>query len=256
MSANHQHLNFRPAAGPEELQRLFQLRYEGYLESHCASLVKTNELGFELESYDHCAHHLGLFLEGHYGARPIGYMRLVIDGPTQARAWVKQLAQAHGLSVPERPEGEAWPLLNNCPEQAPVQALQQEARKAGRQIAEASRFVFSPEARAAGYARFFLEAALAQAVHIYGLGGVVLACHPRHAASYLRMGFQQIVDGRNNDYQGLAASVLCIQPETVRPGLHDRLHHLASFQRRFGSVSFLPESKQFMPPISVLQQAS
>lgn len=77
MSITPQRLAFRPALNVKELESLFRLRYQGYLESQCASLVTDNQHGFELDVYDHYAHHIGLFQEGYFGAHPIDYLRLV-----------------------------------------------------------------------------------------------------------------------------------------------------------------------------------
>ena len=86
MSTSIQYLSVRPARTARELKGLFQLRYEGYLDSHCASLVEEAPHGFTFEAYDWNALHMGLFQEGHYGSRPLGYMRLVQPGPAPPSA--------------------------------------------------------------------------------------------------------------------------------------------------------------------------
>lgn len=232
MSVVHQQLSFRPARNIDELQALFHLRHQVYLESRCAALVADNEHGFELDAYDAQAHHLGLF----QGGLPVGVMRLVQESPTPTAAWVAELSARYGLPVPVPEAEEALPLLAHCEEKPLISAHLSQLRSQGAGLVEASRFVLAPDSRAAGFARFFVEAAMARVFHYYGYGGVLIACHPRHAAMYLRYGFEQVIDGRQHHYKDLAASVLSMQAHQLRPALTARISELGLIQQRYGEV--------------------
>jgi len=120
MSITPQRLAFRPARNVKELESLFRLRYQGYLESQCASLVTDNQHGFELDVYDHYAHHIGLFQEGNFGTHPIGYLRLVQEHAGPLSDYIDSIASHYGIVCPLPEEGPGLPLLSNCLEKATI----------------------------------------------------------------------------------------------------------------------------------------
>lgn len=249
MSITPQRLAFRPARNTKELESLFRLRYQGYLESQCASLVTDNQHGFELDVYDQYAHHIGLFQEGAFGAHPIGYLRLVQEHESPHAHQVEALADQYGFDRPSTHEGPGLPLLSNCPEKEVIGSHMDLLRPEKNGIVEASRFVFAPEARSGGYTKFFVEAAIARMLYHHRYSGIMLACHPRHSALYRRYGFQQIVDGHKNDYNGLAASILSLCIPDIRPALQSKIEAMGHLQRQHGSLLLNPETKTWSAPI-------
>lgn len=249
MGITPQRLAFRPARNTKELESLFRLRYQGYLESQCASLVTDNQHGFELDVYDHYAHHIGLFQEGNFGAHPIGYLRLVQEHAGPFSDHVEAIANRYGIACPLPEEGPGLPLLSNCLEKATISEHMNLLRPERNGIVEASRFVFAPEARSGGYTKFFVEAAIARMLYHHRYSGIMLACHPRHAALYRRYGFKQIVDGNQNDYNGLAASILSMQIPDIRPALQSKIEEMGLAQQRHGSLLLHPESKDWSAPM-------
>lgn len=111
-------------------------------------------------------------------------------------------------------------------------------------IVEASRFVFAPEARSGGYTKFFVEAAIARMLYHHRYSGIMLACHHRHAALYRRYGFKQIVDGNQNDYNGLAASILSLQIPDIRPALQSKIQEMGLAQQVWAALPGLPAAIQ------------
>ncbi|MEQ8706710.1 MAG: hypothetical protein RIC19_22445 [Phaeodactylibacter sp.] len=249
MSITPQRLAFRPARNVKELESLFRLRYQGYLESQCASLVTDNQHGFELDVYDHYAHHIGLFQEGNFGAYPIAYLRLVQEHKAPGTNLIDTIADKYGIKSPLPQEGPGLPLLSNCPEKEAIGAHMDRLRPEKNGIVEASRFVFAPEARSGGYTKFFVEAAIARMLYHHSYSGIMLACHPRHAALYRRYGFKQIVDGSQNDYKGLAASILSMQIPDIRPALQSRIQDMGLAQQRHGSLELHAETKAWCAAI-------
>lgn len=249
MSITPQRLVFRPARNTRELESLFRLRYQGYLESQCASLVTDNEHGFELDVYDLYAHHIGLFQESSFAAYPIGYLRLVQEHEGPYSGKIKALADTYNISYPCFREGPGLPLLSNCPEKELIGAHMDRLRPEKNGIVEASRFVFAPEARSGGYTKFFVEAAIARMLYHHSYSGIMLACHPRHAALYCRYGFKQIVDGRKNDYNGLAASILSLRIPDIRPALQPGIAAIGQLQGQYDSLVLYPETKIWSAPV-------
>lgn len=254
MSITPQRLAFRPARNVKELESLFRLRYQGYLESQCASLVADNQHGFELDVYDYYAHHIGLFQEGSFGAHPIGYLRLIQEHESPFSHQIDTLAQQYGIETAFPNEGPGLPLLSNCPEKETIGAHMDRLRPERNGIVEASRFVFSPEARSGGFTKFFVEAAIARMLYFHGYSGIMLACHPRHAALYKRYGFKEIVDGNQNDYNGLAASILSLQIPDIRTALQQGIESMGYTQQQYGSLTLHPETKAWSAPIPATHQ--
>ena len=250
MSIQPSRFVFREAQDVTELESLFRLRYQGYLNSSCSSLVRPNEYGLEFDGYDWYAHHLGLFQEGQYGASPLGYMRLVQDKPAPMAPLVSRLAaQFHDLAPPSAPPASApLPVIASCPQKERLLSLYRSKIAIGQSIAEGSRFVFSPEARAAGFARFVFECTLASAFFRYGYDYALLACHPRHAPFYLQYGFKQLLGGGRNDYRGLSASVLGIGSGEIASRRAAHIKAMAGQCRANGAFYLLPNNRKASAP--------
>ena len=246
MSIQLTHFVFREAKSTSELEALFRLRYQGYLKSNCASLVQQNENGLEFDSYDWQSYHLGLFQEGQFGAKPIGYMRLVQDSPTSMAPLVSKLAARFPKMVPPPPPSADAPLpmIASCPKKEWLQRVYQSKTLFGQKVAEASRFVFSPDVRAAGYARFVIEGTLANLFFRYGFDYVLVACHPRHAPIYTQYGFQQLMDGRKNDYKGLSASILGVSSKEVGGKRAAQVQSMARQIKSQDALHLLPNSQK------------
>ena len=254
MSIQHTHFVFREARTASELESLFQLRYQGYLKSSCASLVHQNEYGLEFDSYDWHAFHLGLFQEGQYGAQPVGYMRLVQDKPSPMASLVSKLA-GQFPELPPPPAADApLPMIGSCPQKDWLLGWYRSRTQLGQRVVEGSRFVFSPEIRASGYARFVFEGALASTFYRYGYDYALLACHPRHSSFYLQYGFQQLLDGNSNNYKGLSASILGMTKGEIARKRAAGIEAMARQGKSDGSIYMLPDNSTVavpMPKVSV-----
>lgn len=241
MSIPHNSLVFREPRNDQELAALFRLRYQGYLDSVCASLVKQNELGMEIDYCDFQSLHYGLFQEGRFGAHPIAYARFVKEEPSRQAKLVNELIQStEGLEAPAmNGTGFKLPMISNCDDVEGVEQFLEAYRTRKETIIEASRFVFDPAVRSGGYTRFFVEASIAATCFQNSADIVGLACHPRHAAFYMRYGFKLLVDGNKNGYNGLKASIVTLSPEDIRPQKLNGIKQLGDMLNRHGVV-YLP----------------
>jgi N-acyl-L-homoserine lactone synthetase len=241
MSIPHNSLVFREPRNEQELAALFRLRYQGYLDSACAGLVNQNDLGMELDYYDFQSLHYGLFQEGRFGAHPIAYARFVEEQPSRQAKLVNELiGTVAGLEAPStNGHGFKLPMINSCDEAEEIEQFLDGYRARKETIIEASRFVFDPAVRSGGYTRLFVEACIAATCFQNSADVVGLACHPRHAAFYMRYGFKLLIDGNKNGYNGLKASVITLTPKDIRPQKLKGIKQLGDMLNRQGVV-YLP----------------
>lgn len=250
MSIQTTHFVFREAKNIRELEALFRLRYQGYINSGCASLVHQNGQGLEFDAYDWNSFHLGLFQQGDFGSHPIGYARLVQTTPSTMAGMVSQLAtRFDNLEMPAPPSPDApLPFMANCPKAGGINGLFEMLKKEDARLVEGSRFVFSPDIRSAGYARFAFEAATAKAFFRYDFDFAFLAVHPRHAPFYGQYGFKEVVNGEENDYLGLKASVLALENGKIDPRRAARIESMGKAARQSGAIYLFPDNKQVFSP--------
>lgn len=243
MSIHYNSLVFREARSMSEMAALFRLRYRGYLESNCASLINENKFGFEIESYDWQSLHFGLFKEGRTKSRAVAYARIVEEKLSRHASMVGDLLTlTPGMEVHE-PVDDSYslPMLNNCDSVQAIQNGLQVYREQGLSVVEASRLVFAPEARSGGEARLFVEAAMAATFTLSDAGLITLACHPRHVPFYMRYGFKLMIDGRKNDYNGLQASIITLSKDGINPRRVDGIRKLGNILKNTSAV-YLPSS--------------
>lgn len=242
MSKHYSKLAFREAQSVEELIALFRLRYQGYLESvKCATLVNENPIGLELDVHDWQSSHIGLFQEGSYGAKPIAYARLVQESIHWQSAMVDELV-GHFEPQISIPDGAGsilpLPVVNSCGSSQHIHQLLAPYRAHHKSIIEASRFVFSSEIRAGGFARTFVDACMGLTLCRDKTDLIVLACHPRHVAFYLRYGFELRLDGKSNDYKGLEASIVTCEKDNVKPNRWEIISNMGQSLNTRGHVLF------------------
>jgi len=242
MSIHYNTLAFREARNLSELAALFRLRYRGYLESSCSSLVKENKFGFEIESYDWQSLHFGLFKEGRTQSRPIAYARVVQEKLSRHAPMVSQLLTLTPEMEVREPEHFSLPMLSSCDARSAIQSGLQQYRALNIPVVEASRLVFAPEARSGGSeARSFVEAAMAATFTLSDAGLIALACHPRHVPFYMRYGFKLMIDGRKNDYNGLKASIITLKKDEINPRRADGIMKLGNILKHTQAV-YLPSN--------------
>ncbi|HMQ46235.1 MAG TPA: hypothetical protein PKA00_02305 [Saprospiraceae bacterium] len=254
MSVYQSYCVLRPARTMDEIKTLFHLRYQGYLNSDCAALVRQNPLGFEIDEYDPYAQHLGLFQVVGKKQVAIGYMRQVQATKTDYAPMIQELANAYpGAATRLHLEVQhELPLLACCQNIAEVEHFYQVMTARGARFAEASRFVFAPHIRAAGYARFVVEGSAAFVFDHYGYDYSIIACHPHHAPFYESYGFFKLLDGNANDYNGLKASILVLDNKDLSGEKGERIRQMGRVCQNMNELYLLPNQKNIFYPEQVI----
>lgn len=245
MSVYQSYCVLRPARTINELETLFRLRYQGYLNSDCATLVHQNPVGFEIDEYDPNAQHLGLFQVMGKKQVAIGYMRQVQAAKSDFSPWVHELAKAYPAAAASihRDINHELPLLACCQNVTEIEQFYQTMTAGGARFAEASRFVFAPHIRAAGYARFVVEGSAAFVFDHYNYDYSIIACHPHHAPFYESYGFFKLLDGEANDYNGLKASILVLDRNDLSGDKGERIRQMGKVCRHTNEIYLLPNQK-------------
>jgi hypothetical protein len=186
MSIHHSTLVIREPRNAMEMASLFKLRYRGYLESTCATLVNQNDIGLEVDAYDFKAIHFGLFQEGRFGSYPLAYLRVIQSEYTHHAPLVTELVEkTEGIEMPVPvEEGCALPMLANCGYAEEIRGRLDQYKNGGEAVkmVEAGRLVCMPEVRSNSYVPFFIDVCLAATMYKYNVDVITLACHPRHTA--------------------------------------------------------------------------
>ena len=246
MSIHYHNYVFREARTFSELESLFRLRYEGYLESSCASLVNINPLGMEVDAFDWNSVHFGLFLEGRTYTKALAYSRVTQDQPSRHAPMVSQLvARNDGIEIPE-PAPASYPMLVSCGQQEEIEGHLLPFRESGMKVVEAGRLVLAPEIRQSGFHKFFIEASMASTFYRVNADVISLACHPNHTAIYRRYGFEIIIDGRKNDYNGLKASVVTLAKKDLHPRRAEGIKSMGDIMQKTGAI-LLPSTQVKTP---------
>lgn len=245
MSIHHSTLVIREPRTAMEMISLFKLRYRGYLESTCATLVNQNEIGMEVDAYDLKAIHFGLFQEGRFGSYPLAYLRVIQNEYSHHAPLVTQvIEQTEGLEVPTPIKEDCpLPMLANCAYVDEIRERLDQYKNGNEEtkMAEAGRLVCMPEVRANGFVPFFVDVCLAATIYKYNVDVLTLACHPRHTAFYMRYGFKLEINGKKNDYQGLEASIVALKRDGIRRQKLETIKQLANVIQQKGVV-YLPST--------------
>lgn len=135
------YIHFREAQSKTELEALFTLRYQVYLEDeNLQSMLSENRL--DLTAYDLNALHFGAFEND----KAIAYIRLVVENETHFTSLVKELISKNVIEV-EKPRF-AFPFQNYHPDliwsEQFIQSLE------NRKIGEVGRLAIHQDYRKAG----------------------------------------------------------------------------------------------------------
>ena len=236
---------FREARNVLELKSLLELRYRGYLQSRCSSLIKQNPSGLDLDAYDLRSRHMGFFQLQGKESKPLGYMRFVEDDLTATAPLIWQLALAYP-DLCERLEKDPptpYPLMENCPKTDELMKFYQQVKAKGERIAEGSRFVFDKDVRSRGFPKFMLESSLA--VGLFGLGykHALLACNPRHGSFYSKFCFKPYEGLEKFEYDGLPGCVMINTKNEISVPIKEKFLKMAAIYQHTGMLCHFPENQ-------------
>lgn len=229
---------FRQASNLLELKSLLKLRYHGYLNSQCASLIEHNKHQIDLDGYDLRSLHFGLFQTDGLRAQPIGYVRLIQDEMSPVAPLLWQLAFMYPELRPKLEEKAPtlFPFMQYHPDQEQAAYQIAQAKAEGKKMVEASRFVFDPSIRSRGLLGFVTEATLS--IVFFGLSyhHLMLVCNPSHCRFYTRVGFQFFDEGLQSDYQDLPARFMVNQASQLPEQYKKRMITLACQYDQYGGI--------------------
>ena len=171
----------RPITSRKELQAYHRFRYEIYAHSKQHAFLSGPD-GCDMDEFDASALHLGWY----EGDRLVGCVRLL-----------KPIKCRHPLHLSKDLTGERAHLADE---------LLRQALQDGQPLTEVSRLCIAPERRSLESTRRFVMATIA-AAHRFGHDHCLFTCEDRHAAFWMRMGFD-VIDG----FEGYPRA------RTTRPG--------------------------------------
>lgn len=229
---------FRQAKNLHELKALLKLRYQGYLQSACASLIQPNRYQIDLDVYDLRALHFGVFETDGLRAKPIGYVRFIQEEMTSTAPMIWQLAFTHPelLAALQKDASNTFPFLQYHPNQSSMELRIAKARAKGERILEASRFVFDPQIRSAGILNFTAEATLATLFFGLSYDCLMLVCNPSHCRFYQRLGFQFFDEGIQTSYEKLPARFMQHRAQQLPNSYKKKMITMGCQYDQYGSI--------------------
>ena len=173
----------------KELELFLRLRYEGFCNSASGLFVSKNSNAIDINYYDRNSHHYGIFKCLDKQTKPVGYFRIVLEEPTIADQWVKNISLRAGLAhLTEYKPRSVFPCLGIYP----GAGLEQEfyTRKAASEKAgEVSRFVIIKSERSLKLSLQIIKSAFA--IALLKIQHAFVGCFSDHSKAYMKFGFQQ-----------------------------------------------------------------
>ena len=172
-----------------ELELFLKFRYHGLSNSQISHVVSSNCNAIDVNYHDRNSLHYGVYLQQSKKKDAVGYFRIILEHPTRANEWTKNILLRTGLNNLAEPESESiFPCLSAYPHAD----LQQEfyRRKAPQDKAgEVSRFLISPAERSVKLSLQIIRSAFA--IALSRIQYAFLLCMPDHSSAYMKFGFRQ-----------------------------------------------------------------
>ena len=193
---NTAHFCYREAHSEKELEALLRLRYQIYRNSKLAGFCPENDWGIDLDAWDACAIHFGLFRCEGDAEEPVGYMRAIQEGETHHAGFIRSIAwrQSAALleAVAKTPEV-PFPAMSYFPGATEkFGPMLSEARLDGKKYGEASRLALREDCANLKLTLSLIEYAIAINFIENGFHRSVLTCSELHSRIYHRYGWRQV----------------------------------------------------------------
>ncbi|GJM31113.1 MAG: hypothetical protein DHS20C18_01140 [Saprospiraceae bacterium] len=243
---------FRAATSVSELKSLLQLRYRGYLESKCASLMHENLHGLDLDGYDMQARHFGLFECNGRTERPIGYIRFAQDtvSPQLKEIWQLSMGYPDLVNQLEYNPNAPYPVLGHLEDSGPVNDFYKNICSEGKSMVEGSRMVLDSAYRSLGFSRFIIEAAVSVCLYSFAYDFSVLACVPNHRRFYERFGFTNL---HTSVYDDVKCHIMLITQNQLSNQLRNNFEQMAEAFSRFNALYYYPKVAGQYTPMPIPQ---
>lgn len=173
----------------DELELFLRLRYSSFANSASSLFINENDNAIDVNYYDRNSLHYGIYKQQQKNTEPVGYFRIVLERPTLANNWVKNISLRAGLSViiDHKPLS-VFPCLGIYPDNSLEQefyAKKNTAEKAG----EVSRFFIVEKERSLKLSLQIIRGAFA--IGLLHLQHGFVGCFNDHSKAYMKFGFRQ-----------------------------------------------------------------
>ena len=195
------HILWRRLTDPDDLYRHLQLRFEVYAHHPMAKhLLPEDTSGLDVDEYDACSWHFGLFLASTRNEEMVGTHRHVPAAQGLVSMLFVQVAERYGLSsYVERAPEHAIPALKYWPDPQPLEAFVNQVLAAGERLTETTRAAVTERGsqvlERSGTFMHLMESATAESSLVRRDDVVMTACTPGHAVAYRRLLGMQLVHG-------------------------------------------------------------
>lgn len=209
---------FREINEREDLLQMLKLRYSVYNNTrHLQEFCPENNYGIDVDEYDIRARHFGLYVRENNREKVIGYMRVIENGLTPIADKIKAIALTNAPDlfqkiniIPNTP----FPMIEHL-----VKGNIDIYRIIGNKtdtLREASRFIFLPEYRSKGLAKFMLDCVVGVNFYYFKIEKALLGCSLNHSRFYKSYGFKSIINGDNlMDLKGITNTIMFLTKNQI-----------------------------------------
>ena len=172
-----------------ELELFLRFRYDGFCKSASSLFVTKNNNAIDVNYYDRNSQHYGIYRRHNKKTTPVGYFRIVLEEPTIADEWVKNISLREGLTqLTEHKPTSMFPCLGIYPN-ADLEQEFYTKKISSEKAGEVSRFLIIQSERSLRLSLQIIRSAFAIALlHIqHAFAGCFLA----HSKAYMKFGFKQ-----------------------------------------------------------------
>jgi N-acyl-L-homoserine lactone synthetase len=236
-----------------ELINLLKLRYRLFKSSRLHKLAATNQFGIDLDCYDLCSLHFGLYLCEGASQVPVGYVRMVTGEESRYRDQLfevskyDQVLYEHVNRIPEY----RYPLMEYAPYTPHVERFLVTAVHENSHIAEASRLCLDPSLRGNRFADFNnarnFVAAIYAASLARGIGGCIVACDANHLVMYRLLG-GKIFPGTEkwwSEKAGIDFSLLLLSANNLPGSMRNQVLGMREAFERTGQICYISSDSGF-----------
>jgi hypothetical protein len=249
---------FRAPDSKEELRQLLRLRYCIYRESSLRTVTPHNKSEIDVDWYDVCALHFGLYQSTGINPEPVGYLRIVRDASTVERNNSDVLAIAdecpETLDRVHAKQGDPFPLMAYFPGAGAVTFLYNERSSRGETFVEPGRLSLQPSVRSISMVTFVTSCAFAIG-HIENVDEAILSCDSKHVPFYRRFGFDRVA-GAIDAFApkiGLTISALIGSPKRLTERYHEEAMIMAESYRTRNAICYRAGSRKTLSVVTQMR---
>lgn len=210
---------FREVTNQQELVEVLKLRYKGYRNSRLTTFCSENEFGIDLDEYDKCAYHFGIFHRLGSTEKAIGYMRLIQEKETPVAKLVQKIATNCSQQILDKVNQTKYshlPAMNYHLEiKTNIEHHVKESSNQPFKLCEGSRFVFLAEYRSKGLAKFMLDCIMTMTFYQLKFNNAIIGCSVNHRRFYKLYGFKELIDATGLEIKAIPATLMMLQKENI-----------------------------------------